>query len=56
MGGLGMQKRRLELAEQCSAGGDPGVVYLMNQHGLRICWSMDFHLGLTGVALVIHQE
>ena len=31
-------------------------LYLMDEHGLRSCWSTDFHLGLTGVPLVIHQE
>jgi predicted nucleic acid-binding protein len=27
---------------------------LMETHGIRSCWSTDFHLGLTGVPLVIH--
>lgn len=26
---------------------------LMNRHKIRSCWSTDFHLGLTGVPLVI---
>jgi predicted nucleic acid-binding protein len=30
-------------------------LHLMHVHRLRICWSTDFHLGLTGVPLVIHQ-
>jgi predicted nucleic acid-binding protein len=31
-------------------------LYLMKDRGLASCWSTDFHLGLTGVPLVIHQE
>ena len=27
---------------------------LMETHGIQSCWSTDFHLGLTGVPLVIH--
>lgn len=27
---------------------------LMEEHGIRACWSTDRHLGLTGVPLVIH--
>jgi len=28
---------------------------LMEARRTRVCWSTDFHLGLTGVPLVIHQ-
>ena len=28
-------------------------LHLMKQHRIRQCWSTDFHLGLTGVPLVI---
>jgi hypothetical protein len=28
----------------------------MNARKIRNCWSTDFHLGLTGVPLVIHQH
>jgi predicted nucleic acid-binding protein len=31
-------------------------LHLMKTHGLARCWSTDFHLGLTGVPLAIHQE
>jgi hypothetical protein len=27
-----------------------------NNIRLRVCWSTDFHLGLTGVPLVIHEH
>lgn len=29
-------------------------LHIMAAHGVRECWSTDFHLGLTGVPLVIH--
>jgi predicted nucleic acid-binding protein len=29
-------------------------LYLMRARKIKQCWSTDFHLGLTGVALVIH--
>lgn len=29
-------------------------LHLMDTRGIEVCWSTDFHLGLTGVALVIH--
>ena len=32
---------------------DAAGLYLMNRHKVRNCWSTDFHLGLTGVPLVI---
>jgi predicted nucleic acid-binding protein len=30
-------------------------LHVMNQRRTRTCWSTDFHLGLTGVSLVIHE-
>lgn len=32
---------------------DAAGLHLMNRHKIRSCWSTDFHLGLTGVPLVI---
>jgi predicted nucleic acid-binding protein len=29
-------------------------LWIMKKQGIRICWSTDRHLGLTGVPLVIH--
>ena len=29
---------------------------LMDERAIRSCWSTDFHLGLTGVPLVIHRS
>jgi predicted nucleic acid-binding protein len=29
-------------------------LHLLAEHGCASCWSTDFHLGLTGVPLVIH--
>ena len=34
---------------------DAGGLFLMQKRRIQICWSTDFHLGLTGVPLVIHQ-
>jgi predicted nucleic acid-binding protein len=31
-------------------------LYFLRQHRLKQCWSTDFHLGLTGVQLVIHDN
>ncbi|MFO1434278.1 MAG: hypothetical protein U1F76_30040 [Candidatus Competibacteraceae bacterium] len=30
-------------------------LHLMAVRGVRECWSTDFHLGLTGIPLVIHE-
>jgi predicted nucleic acid-binding protein len=31
-------------------------LYMMAERGTETCWSTDFHLGLTGVPLVIHES
>lgn len=31
-------------------------LHLMEARGIESCWSTDFHLGLTGVPLVIHSH
>jgi len=31
-------------------------LHLMESRAIRSCWSTDFHLGLTGVPLVIHRH
>lgn len=31
-------------------------LYLMADRDVAVCWSTDFHLGLTGVPLAIHQD
>ena len=30
-------------------------LHLMEVHQIKSCWSTDFHLGLTGVPLIIHE-
>lgn len=30
-------------------------LYIMQETNIPCCWSTDFHMGLTGVPLVIHQ-
>lgn len=34
---------------------DAAGLHLMQSRRIRSCWSTDFHLGLTGVPLVIHK-
>ena len=34
---------------------DASGLDVMASRGIKICWSTDFHLGLTGIPLVIHQ-
>ncbi|MEA2693989.1 MAG: hypothetical protein QOJ16_3376 [Acidobacteriota bacterium] len=31
-------------------------LHVMAEHRIAACWSTDFHLGLTGVPLVIHER
>ena len=31
-------------------------LYVMRDHRVSRCWSTDFHLGLTGVSLVINER
>ena len=47
-GSLRLPSRPLSM---CDAVG----LYLMNEKGTEHCWSTDFHLGLTGVSLTVHQ-
>ena len=35
---------------------DAAGLCLMKSRRIRLCWSTDFHLSLTGVPLVIHQS
>ncbi|QQR81646.1 MAG: type II toxin-antitoxin system VapC family toxin [Deltaproteobacteria bacterium] len=30
-------------------------LWLMKKHSVKICWSTDHHLSLSGISLVIHQ-
>ena len=31
-------------------------LHAMQERGVRVCWSTDFHLGLMGVPLAIHAR
>ena len=35
---------------------DASGLHMMDARGIRACWSTDFHLGLTGVPLVLHDR
>jgi predicted nucleic acid-binding protein len=43
-------------ADQDLTAADALGLHVMSQRGFGTCWSTDFHLGLTGVPLVIHQH
>ena len=44
-----------EFSDQDLTLADAFGLVLMKKRGVQVCWSTDFHLGLTGVPLVIHQ-
>lgn len=52
-GGMSILRR---FADQRLTLTDAVGLFLMKDCGVASCWSTDFHLGLTGVPLVIHQE
>jgi predicted nucleic acid-binding protein len=31
-------------------------LHLMSERGMKVCWSTDFHLGLTGATLVVNAQ
>jgi len=31
-------------------------LHVIGMHGVRTCWSTDFHLGVTGVPLAVHSR
>lgn len=35
---------------------DAAGLYLMQERKVKSCWSTDFHLGLTGISLVINEH
>ncbi|NKC12494.1 MAG: PIN domain-containing protein [Gammaproteobacteria bacterium] len=43
-------------ADQALTLADATGLQMMDEHRINSCWSTDFHLGLTGVPLVIHQH
>ena len=45
-----------EFSDQDLTLADAVGLYLLESLGVGSCWSTDFHLGLTGVPLVIHQH
>jgi predicted nucleic acid-binding protein len=44
-----------EFSDQDLTLADAAGLLLMRKRRIQVCWSTDFHLGLTGVPLVIHQ-
>jgi predicted nucleic acid-binding protein len=53
MAGVQLLRR---LSDQSLTLTDGVGLHLMEDRRIRSCWSTDFHLGLTGVPLVIHQN
>jgi hypothetical protein len=45
-----------EFSDQDLTLADAVGLYLLESRKMQSCWSTDFHLGLTGVPLVIHQH
>jgi predicted nucleic acid-binding protein len=45
-----------EYSDQALTLTDAVGLHLMAAYGLKSCWSTDFHLGLSGVPLVIHAH
>jgi predicted nucleic acid-binding protein len=52
-GGVRMLRR---FSDQDMTMTDAVGLHLMGTRRVRTCWSTDFHMGLTGVALVIHER
>ena len=50
--GTGLLRR---FSDQSLTMTDAVGLHLMSSRDIRSCWSTDFHLGLTGVPLVIHE-
>lgn len=45
-----------KFSDQVLTMADAVGLHVMEGRQIRACWSTDFHLGLTGVPLVIHQR
>jgi len=45
-----------EFSDQDLTLADAVGLYLLESRKMKSCWSTDFHLGLTGVPLVIHEH
>ena len=50
--GTGLLRR---FSDQSLTMTDAVGLHVMSSRDIRSCWSTDFHLGLTGVPLIIHQ-
>jgi len=50
------QRILAEFSDQDLTLADASGLYFLESLRVRSCWSTDFHLGLTGVPLVIHQH
>ena len=45
-----------QFSDQALTMTDAVGLHLMASQSVKSCWSTDFHLGLTGVPLIIHQH
>ena len=50
--GAGLLRR---FSDQSLTMTDAVGLHVMSSRDIRSCWSTDFHLGLTGVPLIVHQ-
>jgi len=53
--GAGMELLR-KFPDQALTLADAVGPHVMQRRQIKRCWSTDFHLGLTGVPLVIHER
>ena len=51
-GGVGFLR---QFSDQALTLTDAVGLHVMKSRRIRLCWSTDFHLGLTGIPLLIHQ-
>ncbi len=52
-GGSALLRR---FSDQALTLADAVGLYLMGEHRVALCWSTDFHLGLTGATLVVNCQ
>lgn len=45
-----------QFSDQALTMADAVGLHVMSEQKVQTCWSTDFHLGLTGVPLAIHQQ
>jgi predicted nucleic acid-binding protein len=52
----GASKLLKRFSDQALTLADAVGLHLMREHRIGVCWSTDFHLGLTGATLVVNAQ